>query len=259
MRTDAAGRVTSAVTAFALSRRGSAARSPFLATAAAAFLLAGTAPPALAQTSDPPPLSSLPPAEFFQGFSLSPAPLAAAASDTIPPPADPARPALGENPEISPGGAFLRSLLVPGWGHAATGAHFRGGFYIAAQSGALWMLAKSMARRRDAGRFRRSEVNAARERLRVQGITSPDSLRILAPQDPRVQEWDERIESRSQQVEDWASASLFLLLLGATDAFVAGHLMDRPEPLSLQVGPEPGGGWSISGSIRPGNVLPGRP
>jgi hypothetical protein len=203
--------------------------------------------------------SSAPSPGLLQSPSATPTWLAPPSADTIPPPAEPVRPALGEDPEISPGGAFLRSLLVPGWGHAATGAHFRGGFYVAAQSGALWMLAKSMARRRDAGRFRRSEVNAARERLRVQGITSPDSLHMLAPQDPRVQEWDERIESRSQQVEDWASVSLFLLLLGATDAFVAGHLMDRPEPLSFQVGPEPGGGWSVSGSIRPGMFRSGRP
>jgi hypothetical protein len=157
-----------------------------------------------------------------------------------------------EEPEVSPGGAFLRSLLVPGWGHAVTDAHFRGAFYVAAQSGTAWMLGKSIARRREARRFRLTELELARERLQAAGITQPDTLRLLSEQDPRVEAWDGLIEARDQQVEDWAALGIFLLLLGATDAFVAGHLMDRPEPLSLDVAPSLDGGWELSLSFRPG-------
>lgn len=167
-------------------------------------------------------------------------------------------PVVGEqeqnNDEITPGGAFLRSLILPGWGHAATGAHFRGAFYVAAQSGAVWMLTKSMAQHREAGRFRAAEVHAARERFRTSGVVRPDSLRILAERDPGVEAWDELIEARSQQVEDWASLAIFLVLLGATDAFVAGHLMDHPEPLSMDVAPLPGGGWSFRVSLPPSAI-----
>ncbi len=167
--------------------------------------------------------------------------------DTIdPPPADPAVEALGEVPDVSPGGAFVRSLVLPGWGHAATGSHFRGGFYMAAQSGAIWMLSKSLAAHREARRFRNEEIRAVTDQLRASGIVQPDTLRILAEADPRVEEWDELVDARSEQVEDWAAAGIFILLLSATDAFVSGHLMDRPEPLTIQAGPVPGGRWEVS-------------
>lgn len=171
----------------------------------------------------------------------------AMAGDTIdPPPADPAVEALGEVPDVSPGGAFVRSLVLPGWGHAATGSHFRGGFYMAAQSGAIWMLSKSMAAHQEARRFRNEEIRAVTDQLRASGIVQPDTLRILAEADPRVEEWDELVDARSEQVEDWAAAGIFILLLSATDAFVSGHLMDRPEPLTIQVGPVVRGRWEIS-------------
>ncbi len=182
-------------------------------------------------------------------------------ADTIPIDPDTLGPGTDQTPSsaptdttVTPGGAFLRSLLLPGWGHAATESHFRGAFYVAVQSGALWMLAKSMARRRQAARFRTMEYEAARERLQVEDVSSPDSLHLLAAGDPRVEVWDERIEARARQVEDWAALGIFLVLLGATDAFVAGHLMDHPEPLSLEAYPRPGGGWTVSGSIRPGTL-----
>jgi len=180
-----------------------------------------------------------------------------ASSDTIDrPPLEEPRPELGEVPQVTPGGAFLRSLAIPGWGHAATGSHFRGAFYITAHSGSVWMLSKSLAGHREARRFRGEEVRAVRESLQASGVTDPDSLRVLSSQDPRVEAWDELIESRSNQVEDWAAATLFILLLQATDAFVAGHLMDHPEPLSLQVGGEPFGRWEVGLRWRHRGSLP---
>ncbi len=164
--------------------------------------------------------------------------------DTIPLLEEP-QPELGEVPQVTPGGAFVRSMALPGWGHAATGAHFRGAFYVSAQSGAVWMLSKSLAAHREARRFRSQELRAVRESLQASGISDPDSLRVLANGDPRVEEWDELIESRSNQVEDWVAASLFILLLQATDAFVAAHLMDHPEPLTMTVAPHPTGGWDV--------------
>lgn len=157
-----------------------------------------------------------------------------------------------DGPDVSPGGVFARSLVVPGWGHAVTGTHLRGGFYVAAQSGTLWMLAKSFARRGEASRFRDAEFRLTADRIRASGVVEPDSVRALAGQDPRVEEWDELVEARSQQVEDWAALGIFLVLMGAADAYVAAHLMDRPEPLSMDVAPRPGGGWAFSVSVRPG-------
>ena len=178
-------------------------------------------------------------------------PVVLVAGDTIdPPPQGPPLEARGEVPDVSPGGAFIRSLALPGWGHAATGSHFRGGFYMAAQSGAIWMLSKSIAAHREARRFRNEEIRAVTDQLRASGIAQPDTLRLLAENDPRVEEWDELIEARSEQVEDWAAAGIFILLLSATDAFVSGHLMDRPEPLTIQAGPVARGRWEVSVGVR---------
>jgi hypothetical protein len=152
---------------------------------------------------------------------------------------------------VSPGGAFLRSLVVPGWGHVVTGAENRGAFYVAAQSASAWMLLKSISKRREARRFRDMEFEAAGARIGASGLVPSDSVRVRAERDARVEQWDETVEARGQQVEDWAALGVFLVLLGATDAFVAGHLMDRPEPLSLDVRPGARGGWELRLEVSP--------
>ncbi|GEM_PF-2992662 len=181
-------------------------------------------------------------------------------SDTVQPPLlDEPRPALGEQPEITPGGAFVRSLILPGWGHASTGSHFRGAFYVAAQSGAVWMLSKSLAGHREARRMRDQEILAVRGRLRASGVVQADSLRVLTNQDARVQEWEDMVDRRSEEVEDWVAAALVILLIQAADAFVAGHLMDHPEPLSMDISPGPAGGWQLGVRMDPGRLrLPWR-
>jgi hypothetical protein len=57
-------------------------------------------------------------------------------------------------------------------------------------------------------------------------------------EDPRVQEAQELRDTRSQQVQDWAALGIFILLLSGADAFVSAHLMEFPEPLTLEVLPE---------------------
>ncbi len=152
---------------------------------------------------------------------------------------------------VTPGGAFLRSLILPGWGHAVTGNEHRGAMYAVVQSGAGWMLFKSLARRREAARFRDLEFGAARDRAIASGVTAPDTILQRANRDPRVELWNERVDTRSQQVEDWTALGIFLVLLGATDAFVAAHLMDRPEPLTIDVRPGAIGGWEFRLEVVP--------
>jgi hypothetical protein len=158
-----------------------------------------------------------------------------------PPVADPAM----ERP-VTPAGAFGRSLLVPGWGHVATGSPTRGAFYVTAQSATAWMIWKSASQRRVAQRFRRTELRAVEEEIRRGGVADPDSVRLLAEGSERVERWDELVERRGDQVEDWAALAIFLVLLGATDAFVSAHLADFPEPLALEVFPRgANGGWEV--------------
>ena len=40
-------------------------------------------------------------------------------------------PLLPTTASVSPGGAFLRAVLVPGWGHVSIGANARAGAYFA--------------------------------------------------------------------------------------------------------------------------------
>lgn len=143
-------------------------------------------------------------------------------------------------PPISTRAAFIRSLIIPGWGHAGTESYFRGGVFVAAQTSAYWMVWKSVSQRQEARRLRSVEKSIAMDRLRAQGIMDPDSLRFLAEQDPALEFWDTLLERRDEQVEDWIFLSAFLALLGAVDAFVAAHLWDFPEALTMEVGSGPG-------------------
>jgi hypothetical protein len=68
-------------------------------------------------------------------------------------------------------------------------------------------------------------------------MTDPDEVAVAIATDPAVQAWEGLAESRGQQVEDWAAISIFLVLLGAADAYVSAHLMDFPEPLAVRVIP----------------------
>lgn len=146
---------------------------------------------------------------------------------------------LQEEP-VSTRAVFIRAFLVPGWGHVMTESYFRGGFWVAAQGGAGWMLWKSVSRRKEARRLREVEMDIVMDRYRAQGVMDPDSLTFLAEGDPAVEAWDTLLDRRGDQVEDWVALSLFVMLLGAVDAFVSAHLMDFPEPLALDVGPRQG-------------------
>lgn len=169
-------------------------------------------------------------------LSCAPGSAVGQAGDLMPSGEPPPEEAVVRGP-VSPGGAFLRSLVVPGWGHLASESPTRGAFYIAAQSGTIWMILKSLAKRGDAVDARDVARDVVESELRLEGVQSADSLRFLSDQDPRVERWEELRAARGQQVEDWVSLGLFLTLLGAADAFVAAHLADYPDPLTLDVLP----------------------
>jgi hypothetical protein len=132
----------------------------------------------------------------------------------------------------SPRGAFVRSLVVPGWGQAWVGAPVRGGVYFALEVGALWMTYKSHQQLREA---RRQE-----QWRRDTGQLQPAQLDPLS-------------RSREDQVEDWFTVALFLLFFSGADAFVSAHLADFGERVG--VAPAPGGGVQVRAVL----PLGGRP
>lgn len=141
---------------------------------------------------------------------------------------------------VSPGGAFLRSIVVPGWGHAAVGSYTRGGFYFLTSGGTVWMIFKT-SRFLGAARDRLDAVEGLVEAgLAARGVTDPDSVTAALDSDVRVAAARDLEEVRSQQMEDWIAFGVFWLLLNGADAFVSAHLANFPEPIDVQTSGTPG-------------------
>ncbi len=139
----------------------------------------------------------------------------------------------------SPGGAFLRSLVVPGWGQVASGSPQRGTFYFTVESMSLWMIlktSKTLGSARDILAMRRFD---AEERLIAEGSIDPSDLPAAIDADQGVADAFNLEQLRAQQREDWITFGVFFLLLGGADAFVAAHLADFPEPLQTVIRPLP--------------------
>lgn len=142
----------------------------------------------------------VPPAVLLLAIALVASPPVLTAQET--PPADTAAAARPPQaaadtlprPPASPMGAFFRSLVLPGWGQAAVDQPLRGAFYFAMEAGSLFMLLKSSAK-----------LSAAERAF---------------PADSAL------IESRKEQVEDWAVLAGFWALFAGIDAWVSAQLWD---------------------------------
>jgi hypothetical protein len=154
------------------------------------------------------------------------------------PAAEPAsQEALLEPLGVSPGGAFLRAVLVPGWGHVAIGSHTRGGFYFALESLTGYAFLRTRARlseARDRAALRESVVRAE---LAAEGITDFDEIQARLDQDETLTGFQDLVESREGQQEDLVAWGIFLLFLSGADAYVSAHLGRFPAPLAIDVSP----------------------
>jgi hypothetical protein len=130
---------------------------------------------------------------------------------------------------ITPKGAFIRSLIIPGWGQSRIGAPGRGGVYFGLEAGSLWMVYKADRKVQDARR-RENELKAA-------GLLDPTRQSGL-------------LHSRLNQREDWITLSLFWLFFSGADAYVSTHLAN----FNAHVGamPAPDGGVQVQASVPTG-------
>ncbi len=103
---------------------------------------------------------------------------------------------------IRPMGAFLRSLVLPGWGQAATGRHVTGAVFTAWEGITVMMTLKAQ-----------SEMHYLKE------SRSPN------------------VSAKRQEVQDWIVLWVFNHLFSAAEAFVSAHLQDFPKDLKLQALP----------------------
>lgn len=169
--------------------------------------------------------------------SLAVAPLAAQAPDTLVVTTDTVLVTQTgvELPELdeptTPGGAFLRAVLLPGWGHASIGSYQRGAFYFAAETTTGFLLARTVRRLSRAKDAQALEELRLREVLENQNVAE-DSIVARLDEDPAVRDKRGLVNARQQQLEDWIAFGAFLLFIGGADAFVSAHLMDFPEPIA---------------------------
>jgi hypothetical protein len=112
-------------------------------------------------------------------------------------------------PPIAPLGAFGRSLLVPGWGQAALGRRVTGAVFVFWEGVTLAMTLK-----------------AAHQLHYLEAIG--DSARI---------------ESKRQEIQDWAVLLAFNHLVAGAEAFVSAYLWDFP--VELEARTLPGGATGL--------------
>lgn len=151
---------------------------------------------------------------------------------------------------VSPRGAFLRAIALPGWGHASISSYNRGGLYFAAETASWWMFARSRSRLFEARR--RIEIREAflREGAALDGIQDPVAIQEFLEADETLADLRGLEESRRQQREDWAALGIFLILLSGADAYVSAHLKDFPTPIELSGQPLGDGRWELSVGVR---------
>ena len=133
----------------------------------------------------------------------------------------------------SPGGAFLRSILVPGWGQASSGAYGRAAFYFLAQAGNVWMTYKTNSLRDTARRQQRLLEDAKTAELLRAGL-APEALEEELAADARIEDIRLLATARNEQMEDWVALTVFFVFFGGADAFVSAHLADFPVPLTVE-------------------------
>ena len=133
----------------------------------------------------------------------------------------------------SPGGAFLRSILVPGWGQAASGAYGEAAFYLLAQAGNVWMAYKTNALLDTARRRQQLLENAMTAELLRNGVEA-EALEQQLAEDERIEDIRLLTNARSEQMEDWVALLVFFTFFGGAHAFVSAHLADFPVPLTVE-------------------------
>ncbi len=145
----------------------------------------------------------------------------------------------------SAGWAFARSMVIPGWGQAAVGSPGRGAFYFTVQSLSVWMILKTTKLTGSADDILSMRSLEAAERLAMDPMLDPSDLASAIEAGLPVLSAVELVEIRRQQREDWVAFTVFFLLLGGADAFVAAHLADFPEPLETVIRPLPNMGVEL--------------
>lgn len=104
---------------------------------------------------------------------------------------------------ISATGALWRSLLIPGWGQAATGRHITGALFV------TW-----------------------------EGVTMMMTLRAVQEEGYLNQSGSANIVPKRQEVQDWVVLWIFNHFFSGAEAFVSAELLDFPKNLRFEASPQ---------------------
>ena len=117
-------------------------------------------------------------------------------------------------PPITPGGAFLRSLILPGWGQSRLGRNVTGGLFLLWEGVCETMVWKTVW-----------QLDYARARNKF-------------------------VASHTQEREDWIVLLVFNHLLAGAEAYVSANLYDFPPALKIRRLPDGATGVGIEIPIR---------
>lgn len=148
---------------------------------------------------------------------------------------------------ITPRQAFIRSMIVPGWGQSTFESYFRGGVFFSGWAANGFMLFRNQVRLEEA----RARFDLGVEQLAeylVLSSPNPDSMRAVLDTVPGVlraairadgvtggaNELRKLVRAREQQREDWIAWSIFWVLASGVDGFVTAHLADFPADIEVR-------------------------
>ena len=164
---------------------------------------------------------------------------------------------------MTPRGAFIRSMILPGWGQSAFGSYFRGGVFFAGWAGNWFMNFRNHTRLDEAEHRYGMRVGELRDSLVAScfqpvdylpgGSVDEQTCGPGAPNRDSVLAWIEGnglvdaavrndeagndlrklVRSREQQREDWIAWSIFWILASGVDGYVTAHLADFPATIDV--------------------------
>jgi len=138
-------------------------------------------------------------------------------------------------PPLSPGRAFLSSLILPGLGQSRLNRAVPGAIYAGFEAFAITMLLKAKNDLRIAEAL---VADVIVNRYRVDPVTGApvlDENGQFVPLDTVPNRFDqERVDSRKTLVEDWIAVLVFNHLFAGADAFVASLLWDLPARVGMR-------------------------
>lgn len=145
----------------------------------------------------------------------------------------------------APRSAFIKSMILPGWGQFSNGSSVRGMVWVAVRGSSYYMLVKTLGRLQEAkdrhGAYRHTARLAVLDSMAVdtafaRRMQDPIAFDDEVLKDPNASASLDLVDSRRRHRQDWITYTIFFTMLDAVDAYVAAHLKDFPADVTTQPG-----------------------